>query len=185
MVYHVSGTQGLKVLTPHVSTHGKAWVYAVEDLVTGLLFGVRHDDFDFKIDTGDNGRPVVYECYPGAFGRVYMGRGCSVYELDGKDFLRGMTSWSPELVCEHEVTVLNEIPVEDIYARLLSEEASGGLVIHRYSEDAGYKKLISEHIVHRLILFDAMGYLKTDERFQTYFKNLIEALRDIMDGHLL
>lgn len=185
MVYHVSGVSGLKVLKPHVSTHGKAWVYAIENLVTGLLFGIRHDDFDFQIVTDENGRPILCECYPNAFESVYRGRGCSVYELDDKDFMKGMTSWKPELVCDHEVQVLNEIPVEDIYERLLAEESQGSLVIHRYQEDAAYKRRISEHIVDRLIRFDAMQHLETDKRFQKYYKRLIEALQDIMDGHLL
>ena len=39
MLYHVSSTQNIKVLEPRVSTHGKAYVYAIENLVTGLLFG--------------------------------------------------------------------------------------------------------------------------------------------------
>ncbi len=185
MVYHVSGESGLTVLKPHVSTHGKAWIYAVEDLVTGLLFGVKHDDFDFMIYTGENAKTFLSECYPNAFESVYRGRSCSVYELDDRDFMRGMTSWTKELVCDHEVPVLKEIPVEDIYRRLLSEESQGSLVIQRYREDAAYKKRISEHIVDRLIRFDAIKCLETDERFQKHYRGLIEALRDIMDGHLL
>lgn len=184
MIFHVSATPGLNVLKPHVSTHGKAWVYAIENLVTGLLFGIRHDDFDFII-SDENGKPVVYECYPNAFERVYLGKSCSVYELDDRDFIRGMTSWTPELVSDHEVPVLNEIFIEDIYTRLLSEESRGNLVLHRYREDGAYKKRISEHIVDRLIRFDAFKHLETDERFQKYYKNLIEALQGIMDGHLL
>ena len=86
---------------------------------------------------------------------------------------------------DHEVPVLNEIFIEDIYTRLLSEESRGNLVLHRYREDDAYKKRISEHIVDRLIRFDAFKHLETDERFQKYYKNLIEALQGIMDGHLL
>ncbi|MDF2588581.1 MAG: hypothetical protein K0S41_2422 [Anaerocolumna sp.] len=44
MLYHVSNIHGLNTLEPKVSTHGKAYVYALEDSVTGLLFGVRQDD---------------------------------------------------------------------------------------------------------------------------------------------
>ena len=42
MVYHVSATPGLAVLVPRRSSHGKAFVYAVDNLVTGLLFGVHN-----------------------------------------------------------------------------------------------------------------------------------------------
>jgi len=80
MLYHVSATPGLTVLTPRVSSHGKAYVYAIDNLVTGLLFGARHDDFDFLLDTDANGTPEIYECYPDAFRKVYQGKTCSVYE---------------------------------------------------------------------------------------------------------
>lgn len=53
MLYHVSQTAGLSVLKPHLSSHGKPYVYAIENLVTGLLFGVKQDDFDFLIDTDE------------------------------------------------------------------------------------------------------------------------------------
>ena len=49
MLYHVSEKPGLKVLRPHASSHGRAYVYAVDDLVTGLLFGAGHDDFDLYL----------------------------------------------------------------------------------------------------------------------------------------
>ena len=49
MLYHISKTAGLKILKPHVSTHKKAYVYAIENVVIGLLFGASQDDFDFII----------------------------------------------------------------------------------------------------------------------------------------
>lgn len=45
ILYHVSSIAGLRVLEPRESSHGKKYVYAIDDLVTGLLFGVRKDDF--------------------------------------------------------------------------------------------------------------------------------------------
>ena len=80
IVYHVSDTPGIKVLQPRVSTHKKAYVYAIDNLVTGLLFGVDKDDFDFILSTDEEDRPLVYECYPDAFRLSYEGKGCSVYE---------------------------------------------------------------------------------------------------------
>ena len=63
MLYHISKIAGLKILKPQVSTHKKAYVYAIENVVTGLLFGAPHDDFDFIISE-ENGIPVIMECYP-------------------------------------------------------------------------------------------------------------------------
>lgn len=61
MLYRVFQTPGLTVLHPKVSSHGKAYVYAVDNLVTGLPFGARRDDFDFRIDSDVQERPVMYE----------------------------------------------------------------------------------------------------------------------------
>lgn len=185
IIYHVSPTRGIQVLSPRVSTHGKAYVYAIDNLVTALLFGARHDDFDFILCENDKGIPEVYECYPDAFARVYRGKSCSVYELRSDGFLRGMTSWKPELVCESEVDVEKEIVIDDLYTRLLDEQQKGNLIVHRYMDSTAYKKRISEHIVDRLIRFRALNRLETDPRFQMYYRQIIEALQSVMDGHLL
>lgn len=182
MLYHISKTPGLKVLKPQISTHKKAYVYAIENMVTGLLFGAPKDDFDFILCVQD-GVPVVMECYPDAFRQIFEGRSCSVYEVCEDGFERGKTTWSAELVSENEVEVLSESVVENLYARLLEEKAKGNLIVRRYEDTEPYKHMISKHIVDRLIRFD-MVY--TDhERLHKHFGKLIAALRSTMDGHLL
>lgn len=182
MPYHVSATAGLRTLKPQRSTHGKAYVYAVDHVVTGLLFGAPHDDFDFIIDE-ENGIPVVSECYPDAFRLIFRGKSCSVYEVAADGFLRGMTPWQSELVCESDVAVLRETPIADLSARLLAEERAGNLILHRYADTAEYRRLVSEHIVDRLVRFDAV--YTEDERLLQHYGKLIDALRGILDGHLL
>lgn len=182
MLYHISRTGGLKVLKPQVSTHEKAYVYALENPVTGLLFGASHDDFDFIIDE-EGGVPSITECYPGALSSIFEGKTCSIYQVSREGFMEGMTSWSPELVCENQVNVISETPVKDLYLRLLEEEKRGSLVIHRYENTPEHKKLVSEHIVDRLIRFDAL--YSDDPRLKKHYGRLMAALIDIMDGHLL
>lgn len=182
MLYHISKTAGLKILKPQISTHQKAYVYAVDNIVTGLLFGASHDDFDFIIDE-ENGTPIITECYPNAFELVFKDKSCSVYEIGEESFMRGITSWSPELVSENEAVVLNEIHINDLYSRLLAEEKSGNLIIRRYRDDEKYKKIISEHIVDRLVRFDKV--YTENERLKRHYGKLIGALQAIMDGHLL
>ena len=185
MLYHVSRSAGLKTLLPQTSSHGKAYVYAVDRLATGLLFGAPQDDFDLYIDNEPDGTPLVRECYPGAFEAVYRNKSCSVYEVSEQGFIKGATGWDAEYVCPEAVAVLAERPVPDLFAALEAEREKGSLVICRYSEAPAYKKLISEHIADRLIRFDALSRLETDERFQKHYKALVLALRDAMDGHLL
>lgn len=187
MLYHVSPNAGLKTLYPHVSSHNKAYVYAVENLGTGLLFGVHHDDFDFCISTDENGLTTVYECYPDAFKNIYQGKCCSVYVVDDEGFQRGLTSWSAELVCDKEVAVQNEITIADLYERLIEEESLGNIKIYRYEFNDDYRKKISAHVVDRFIRFqiDLHNCLKWDIRFSTHYKGIVEGLLNLMDGHLL
>ena len=187
MLYHVSPIAGLKILQPRVSTHGKAYVYAVENMVTGLLFGVRHDDFDFIISNNEKGTPILYECYPDALKSVYQGKNCSVYYINDDGFQRNKTSWDVELVCENEVQVIDERKIDDLYNRLLDEEKHGNLIIHRYEYCPEYRKRISNQIVDRLIRWeiDLESIIRQDNRFSTYYKEIVTELMHITDGHLL
>lgn len=187
MLYHVSVQSGLKVLKPHLSSHQKPYVYAVDNMVTGLLFGAKTDDFDFMIFTDEENIPVIYECYPNALQKVYQGQSCFVYEINGEGFQRGVTSWSAELVNESEVKVENEIYIENLYQRLTEEEARNNLKIFRYEISNSYRKQITEHIVDRIIRFDIDldHIMEQDHRFSDYYKDIVNALTNIMDGHLL
>ena len=49
------------------------------------------------MDVDAEGKPVIWECCPGAFQKVYQGKGCSVYEVDDSGFQSGVTGWEPEL----------------------------------------------------------------------------------------
>ena len=187
MPYHVSPFAGLKTLQPKVSSHKGGYVYAIENLVTGLLFGAKWDDFDFILDTDENGTPVVYECYPDAFKSVYQGKNCSVYFLNEEGFQRNKTTWSAELVCENEVQVMEEHVIDDLYNRLLEEEQNKNLIVHRYAYCTEYRKTISNHIVDRLIRFemDLSSIIESDNKFSKYYKSIITELVQITDGHLL
>lgn len=187
MLYHVSPKAGLKTIQPHISTHRKAYVYAIENMVTGMLFGAKQDDFDFIISTDERDVPIVYECYPDALKKIYQGKSCSVYVVDDKDFQSGLTSWESEFVSEKEVEVVSEIVIEDLYQRLLEEEQSGNLKMFRYEFSDEYRKKIASHITDRFIRFeiDLNNCIETDIRFATYYKDIIQALVGIMDGHLL
>lgn len=186
MLYHVSPTPNLHNLTPRISSHHKPFVYAIDNLTTALLFGARKDDFDFLLDTDAQNRPVLYECYPDAFQKIYQGKNCSVYELEDTGFNRNVTGWPPELVCETPVPVVRETAVPDLYQRLLEEEKAGRLTIHRYTQTPEYRRLIAGHIIDRLIRFHLLEHFSTtDPRGQRYFRPLVTGLMALTDGHLL
>ena len=182
MLYHVSPTSGIKTLEPRTSTHGKPYVYAIENLVTGLLFGAPHDDFDFCISTDDSGIPCIVECYPNAMEIVFSGKSCSVYELPDTDFKRGMTGWDAELVCEHEVDAVRETAVPDLYSRLLDEERRGSLEIVHYTENE--EKFVTSHVLDRLVRFNVNipSFIEHDPRFVRYTAAVRSAIEKLYDG---
>lgn len=185
MLYHVSKTHGLKTLLPQISSHGKAYVYAVDNLVTGLLFGAKQDDFDFIIDTDENGTPQIFECYPDAFKIRYQGENCSVYKLADTGFLRGQTGWDAELVCPGPVKVQEEIVIPDLFSALRQAVKDGALHLYPYSSDIVYKAKISEHIVDRLIRFEVLDQKNPDERFEKYYSRIIHLLKEAISGEYL
>ena len=75
--------------------------------------------------------------------------------------------------------------VANLKEALLDEEAKGNLVIHRYQDDAAYKKLISAHIVDRIVRFGMMDQPHLDSRFQKHFGKIVQELRLLMDGYYL
>lgn len=177
MLYHVSPVAGLTLLEPRVSTHGRAYVYALANPVTALLFGARQDDFDFIISTDAGGRPTICECYPGALAQKYGGVSCALYTVDEAGFRRGMTSWDAELVSESAVPVRSETPVPDLLRRLEAEEAAGTLEIVRYRDEPAYRRQVARHVTDRLIRFGVLdGAWTRDPRFAGVYRPLIEAL---------
>lgn len=182
MLYHVSGKHHLTVLRPKVSSHGKAYVYAVDNLTLGLLFGARKDDFDFIMDADGQGCAEVFECYPQAFEEVYRGVSCSVYTLDNQGFQSGLTGWAPEYVCERDVIPLSEDLIPDLYERLIAEP---GLILHRYENTRAYRQMISNHVLDRLVRFGVLDRLEVDEKLTMRYGKIIGALREILDGELL
>lgn len=187
MLYHASNVPGLTVLEPRASTHGTPYVYALENFAQALVFGAKHDDFDFDISTVD-GKLVVSECYPGALERVYVGAGCSVYAVAEDGFERGRTGWDSELVSERPTEVVSETRVDDLLDAL-RENAEVELV--EYRDEPEYRRFVANHVVDRMIRFGVLDegengcYADRDERFAAHYKRIVDTLRTAISGELL
>ncbi len=173
MLYHASDKQGLKVLLPSVSTHGKPYVYAIRSRLMAMLFGAPKDDFDLLIDAED-GKPVLFECYPGALKRIYSGKTCSVYQVKEDGFLSNVTGWDEELVNEKPVNVVQEDRVKDIY-RCIIEAAQNGLCqIHEYEDSEAYLRFLRDELQERVEMFGLSDeWMNRDARFKQYHNRLL------------
>ena len=161
-LYHISSTPDLKILEPRVSSHGKAYVYATDNLEMALLFGSSksYGDFDgtYGVCGEDRRKPYFYEAYPNAFKRRFEGESCYIYEVDPADFKEGLTSFSAEVVSEKPVKVLKCTKVEDLYAYLLNLIKENKINFKEYSQERQYQEMINNHM---------------RDRFQ-YIKNRVE-----------
>lgn len=173
MLYHASITRGIKTLEPHVSTHGKAYVYAIRNQVTAICFGVPEDDFDLLMDERD-GKTVLYECYPDALKRVYSGKSCSLYTVKEDGFLQGRTGWDEELVSENSVDVLQEQIIPDIYKYLVYAATKGDCIINLFSNDEKHTSMLREELSERIKIFGlSKEQMNNDWRFQKFLSKTL------------
>ncbi len=173
MLYHASHISGMKILNPHVSTHKKAYVYAIKSRLMAMLFGAQKDDFDLLIDS-ENGKPVLYECYPDALKEVYSGKKCSIYTVEETGFLNDMTGWEEELVCPASVAVVSEEVVEDIYVQIMLALRAGECIIHFFEQSDEYQSFIRDELQERIEAFGiSEEYMMHDTRFIKYHKKLL------------
>lgn len=173
MLYHASCVSGLKRLEPRVSTHQTPYVYAIRSKLTAMLFGAPKDDFDLLIDLED-GRPVLYECYPAALKKVYSGKQCSIYTVSENGFLTGMTGWEEELVCPTSVTVVGEEVVEDIYTQLMRASENEQCTIHFFAPEENYLSFLREELQERICAFGMTAEeMRRDTRFLLYHHKLL------------
>lgn len=130
-VFHSGKISGLKVIEPHVSSHGHPWVYATTYLgITAAYLGP-WSDFDFYQGV-DDGVPVLAERYEGAFEKAFAGRKGSIYLLEKKLFLEGKTPFHAEVVTPEVVHPLDEIVIEDAADFLRRLEREGKLKLYFY-----------------------------------------------------
>lgn len=173
MLYHASCVSGLKILEPHVSTHKIPYVYAIRSKMTAMLFGAPKDDFDLLVDV-ENGKPVLYECYPDALKKVYSGKSCSMYTVEETGFLKGVTGWDEELVCPSPVHVVREEKIEDIYVQLMRAFQEKKCIIHFFEQDEAFQTFIREELQERIQAFGITEeYMMHDARFVQYHKQLL------------
>lgn len=132
-VYHSSKIQGLKTLKPRVSSHDKAFVYAMEKPEYSSLF--LGDCNDFINQIGFSGEmPYIFERFKDSLLYAYKGKSGSIYTLDAKDFKKGLTTWSMELVNENSCKVIKEDKIQDSLDNILKLESEGKLIVYRYPE---------------------------------------------------
>lgn len=132
-VYHSSQIQGLTKIKPNKGVHGQNWVYAAKDKTMSTVFICGGNDFLHYIGREQLTKKVcICERAPGAFDFMYKNKSGSIYVLDRENFEEGKTQWNEELICPHEVDVVEEIKISDVVNYLYELENSGHIIIKKY-----------------------------------------------------
>lgn len=180
-LYHVTTIPNLKVLEPHVSTHGKAYVYATTNLEFALFFGGNESAGDFDGMYGiNNGVPFFYEAYSGALKRRFYGATCYIYEVDPSTFMEGKTSFKSEVVSEKPVKILGCEKVDNLYNYLMELNKNSKINLHFFEETKEYEEMIENHITDRIIRFGILGKKNSGTyRFcKNHFPLILEKLEE-------
>lgn len=183
-LYHVSTVPNLKVLEPHISTHGKSYVYATPNLEFSLFFGGIESARDFDGIYGiKKGMPFFYEAYTGALKRRFNGAKCYVYEVDPSSFEENKTSFKGEVVSEKPVKVINCKVVNNVYQYLLELNKNSKIQLHFFEDTEEYKKMIHDHIVDRIVKLNILDNKNCGTyRFcEQHFPDIIEELNNLVN----
>ena len=182
-VYHASRRQGLRVIKPRRSTHGKRWVYATKDPVLAACFlGNLGGDFTCAVGRDPvSGKPFICERFQGAFELRYRGVLGSIYVLPGGTFREGETGWDEEVVSPEPVVPIREIRVDDAAKYLLALERQGKLLIVRYPKKIAGIPEDDEDLVRRAVVwyrrFRPFGFLVLRE-LRRYHPHLMERVQE-------
>jgi len=134
IVFHGSPTGGLKSIEPHVSSHGKTYVYATKEKALSLLFMAKWNDFILNVAYGDDAVLEITERYPNAFGEVYRNKAGYLYELASDNFAEGLTGFEGEVVSVGAEPVLKETYITNLYDELYQLIASRQIRLRKYPE---------------------------------------------------
>ena len=141
-VYHASPVQGLEIIHPMISTHGRRWIYAAKDSIMASVFlGRLGGDLTCKVGRFD--LPFICEMYPGAFDLRYANKKGSLYKLDPDFFVGRRTSWLEDFVSPKDVVPIEEKRVDMIKQYLMNLKDSGLIIIKFFPESLSWLRFIS------------------------------------------
>lgn len=154
MYYHASNIKNLKVLKPHISSHGKSWVYFStkrENILVYLSNAVEKyikDKYNRPLKKYEkwasygitsDGRVRIEEYYPNATKETFEGVSAYIYSVNHLEKAQPLKGIKDVFVTEEEINIDGCEFVQDAYAEILKAEKEGKIVIERF-EDISEKK---------------------------------------------
>ena len=160
--YHCTSNGDIKEFIPHVSSHGKAYVYATPNKSLALVFGVpEHGDYVVHplYDSISNTCTFV-EMQPDALAKYYRGKSAYLYTVN-KDNFTETTGWKGEICSSNPVKPIKVEYIEDLEQAILNEQKSGRLELIQFDERNNHGRNMDDFFAKR-----DLGYLikRNDEQ---------------------
>lgn len=138
IVYHGSPIGNLKVIYPHISTHGKNYVYATEYKEMAFIYMQHWNDFILNVSFGKDGILEITERYMGAIDELYKGKNGYLYELCSDNFVKGLTGFEGEMISDKEEMVIHGTYIDDALSVIEELNKKGNIRIRYYPDKPDY-----------------------------------------------
>ena len=162
MYYHASNIQDLKVLKPHISNHGKSWVYfsTKRENVLVYLSNAVEKHIKEKYNRPLNkyvkwasygitkdGLVRIDEYYPNAMKETFKGVSGYIYQVAELKEMKPLNGIKDVYVTQEEVDIDSCEYIEDAYEELLKAEREGKIEIQRFENITDKKKAWIEETI--------------------------------------
>lgn len=149
MYYHASNIKDLKVLKPHISSHGKSWVYFStkrENVLVYLSNAIEkhiREKYNRPLKQYEKwasygitqeGLVRIEEYYPNAMEDTFKGVSGYIYQVNQLKEMKPLNGIKDVFVSQEEVNIDDCEYIEDAYEELLKAEKKGKIVIQRFED---------------------------------------------------
>lgn len=181
-IYHGSSKQGLKLIAPRLSSHGKKWVYATSDIAIASVFIRKYLLGDIATMMGVTPHTYVCERFEGALKLLYQGVKGSIYTLPGEFFRQKEETYELEVVSDQAVIPFNEVKIEDNLEFLRQLEQKSKLKIYRYPSRPTFVPEDDEDLVMKAVFWSKRPGGVALQAIEKFHPHLITRVNSILEN---
>lgn len=149
MFFHASQIPNIKVLTPHISNHGKPLIYLSRKRENTLVYlsnavekYCKQVKFDYhgiykkwaSYGFTKDGLLQLEEYYPNATIDTYKDISGFIYSTDNINSYNNQYDIPDAIITEHPVPVVNCEYIPDAYQAIMDAIKKGDIILHKYEE---------------------------------------------------
>ncbi len=164
---HIQGIETLKPIATRINAISKAVVCLSSNPYTALFYIWSRPYKWVAFDEDSNGRVVFTEQYEGMLFDFYNNLSGSIYECDGNDPQITQTHMEGVYTSESPINITKEILISNVYEEIIKHEATGNIIIRRYTHlSAEEKNNISKTTVRAIHMQKLLSPSNSTTKFE-------------------